>query len=139
MEKNNTYTWVEILDKLIKNEFNHGDMVRSYEGLDFCTGKKAYFYYLYSELDDAFHRCDEDGLLGAKGQPRFLTFRNAKKKYEILKKQELEKIGLKFYWDDRYELSEKNYQENGKKVSQALDTIATKVDEIIDYIKDKEQ
>lgn len=53
-------------------------------------------YYIYYE-DNRFHRCDENGKLGAKYQNRFLNYEVLNKEFELIlpiENKEIEKIQL---------------------------------------------
>lgn len=84
-------TGLRLLEEAINGNLSCGTMVR-YKREDIILTSNppqpVYEYYIFTKGDGRFHRCDENGKLGAKGQNRFMGYATMKKELEVV---ELEK------------------------------------------------
>ena len=69
-------------------------IVRTSHNREYFDDYREYDYYIYFE-NKQFHRCDENGKLGAKFQDRFLNYDVLRKEFEIIeeKPKEIEPWG----------------------------------------------
>ena len=80
-------TGLRLLEEIVNNNLPCGTMIRyKREDIALMTNppQPVYEYYKYTAGDKRFHRCDENGKLGAKGQIRFMSYSSMKKEYEVL-------------------------------------------------------
>lgn len=94
-------TGLRLLEEITNNNLSCGTMIRhKREDLILCSNppKPVYEYYKFTKGDGRFHRCDENGKLGAKGQKRFINYSMLKEEFEILEiieeEKDIEKINI---------------------------------------------
>lgn len=99
-------TGLRLLEEIINNNLSCGTMIR-YKRNDVALmsnpPQPVYEYYKYTAGDKRFHRCDENGKLGAIGQQRFMNYATLKKEFEILEieeEQDIEYQDIKELTDD---------------------------------------
>lgn len=92
-------TGLRLLEEIANNNLSCGTMVR-YKRDDLILTSNppqpVYEYYKYTVGDKRFHRCDENGKLGATGQQRFMNYSTLNKTFEIVemdKEFEIYKMG----------------------------------------------
>lgn len=88
-------TGLRLLEEIINNNLSCGTMIRyKRDDLILCSNppQPVYEYYKYTAGDKRFHRCDENGKLGATGQQRFMNYGTLKKEFEILEIEEEQDI-----------------------------------------------
>lgn len=129
-------TGLRLLEEIINNNLSCGTMVRcKNQSVSDAMEIPIYDYYIFTKGDGRFHRCDEKGKLGAKGQKRFMGYSTLKKEFEILEiieeEKDIEELNKNLFWDSDYKLSEENYQESGKRITVVLQDISDKVDELV--------
>ena len=89
-------TGLRLLEEIVNNNLSCGTMIR-YKRDDVALmsnpPQPVYEYYKYTAGDKRFHRCNEKGRLGAKGQQRFMNYGTLKKEFEIVEliEEEIEK------------------------------------------------
>lgn len=78
---------IELLQMIANDEIDCGTMIR-YKRNDVALmsnpPQPVYEYYKYTAGDKRFHRCDENGKLGATGQQRFMNYSTLNKTFEIV-------------------------------------------------------
>lgn len=93
---------IDLLKMIANDELECGTMIR-YKKNDLVLTSNppqpVYEYYKYTARDKKFHRCDENGKLGAKGQQRFINYSTLNKVFEIVEieeNKETEELNLKY-------------------------------------------
>lgn len=85
--KTNKVNGLELLQMIVNDELECGTMIR-YKREDLMLLpyplQPVYEYYKYTTGDKRFHRCDENGKLGATGQQRFMNYSTLNKTFEIV-------------------------------------------------------
>ena len=98
-------TGLRLLEEITNNNISCGTMIRyKRDDLILCSNppKPVYEYYKFTKGDGRFHRCDENGKLGAKGQKRFMNYGTLTKEFEILEEvedkeyEDIEEISYKY-------------------------------------------
>ena len=87
---------IDLLKMIANDELKCGTMIRHMsEDVILATNppQPVYEYYKYTAGDKKFHRCDENGKLGAKGQQRFINYSTLNKIFEIVEIEEDKEIG----------------------------------------------
>lgn len=101
---------IDLLKMIANDELECGTMIR-YKRNDLVLTSNppqpVYEYYKYTAGDKKFHRCDENGKLGAKGQQRFINYSTLNKVFEIveIEDKKIEKLNV----DEMY-LTEKQQE-----------------------------
>lgn len=93
---------IDLLKMIANDELKCGTMIRHMsEDVILATNppQPVYEYYKYTAGDKKFHRCDENGKLGAKGQQRFINYSTLNKVFEIveIEEKEIKKLDTKRY------------------------------------------
>lgn len=90
---------LRLLEEIANNNLSCGTMIRyKREDIALMTNppQPVYEYYKYTAGDKRFHRCDENGKLGSKGQQRFMNYGTLKKEFEVVeiieKDKEIEEL-----------------------------------------------
>ena len=92
---------------------------------------RDYDYYIYYG-DNQFHRCDENGKLGAKYQTRFLNYEVLNKEFELIlpkEDKEIEKIPLPTFEEFKNMSTEERYLITAKEYD-LLDEIIDEVNKL---------
>ena len=92
---------------------------------------RDYDYYIYYG-DNQFHRCDENGKLGAKYQTRFLNYEVLNKEFELIlpkEDKEIEKIPLPTFEEFKNMSAEERYLITAKEYD-LLDEIIDEVNKL---------
>lgn len=78
---------IDLLNMIVNDDLECGTMIR-YKREDIILTSNppqpVYEYYKYTAGDKKFHRCDENGKLGSKGQQRFINYSTLYKVFEIV-------------------------------------------------------
>ena len=76
----------EIIEMMNNNKFECNEMIRTENGIMIVPNKneKLYDYYIFTKDDNKFHRCNKNGKFGAKGQTKFMSYKNINKTFEII-------------------------------------------------------
>lgn len=92
---------IELLQMIANDELECGTMIRHKRDDLILTSnppQPVYEYYKYTAGDKRFHRCDERGKLGSKGQQRFMNYGTLNKEFEIVEiDKELEAFRMDEY------------------------------------------
>lgn len=90
-------TGLRLLEEIVNNNLSCGTIIRhKREDVALMSNppQPVYEYYKYTAGDKRFHRCNENGKLGAKGQPSFMNYQTLYKEFEIIEEdKEIEKLG----------------------------------------------
>ena len=82
-------TGLRLLEEITNNNISCKTMIRcKNESISDVMEIPIYDYYIFTKGDGRFHRCDENGKLGAKGQKRFMNYGTLTKEFEILEEAE---------------------------------------------------
>lgn len=78
-------TGLELLQMASNEEIPNGTIIRHKKDNLLLSNppQPEYEYYIYTTADGRFHRCNEKGKLGAKGQPSFMNYQTLHKEFEI--------------------------------------------------------
>ena len=102
-------TGLRLLEEIVNNNLSCGTIIRhKREDVALMSNppQPVYEYYKYTAGDKRFHRCNENGKLGAKGQPSFMNYQTLYKEFEIIEEdKEIEELRIK---------QEKNIKNNWK-------------------------
>lgn len=72
----------EYLYKAMNGELENGTIIKTKHKSQYFDDYQEYDYYIYRN-DGMFHRCNEQGKLGAKYQDRFLNYKVLNKNFEF--------------------------------------------------------
>ena len=92
-------TGLRLLEEIVNNNLSCGTIIRhKREDVALMSNppQPVYEYYKYTAGDKRFHRCNENGKLGAKGQPSFMNYQTLYKEFEIIDEdKEIEELRIK--------------------------------------------
>lgn len=136
-------TGLRLLEEVVNNNLSCGTMIRHKRqdiALMSNPPQPVYEYYKYTAGDKRFHRCNENGKLGAKGQPSFMNYQTLYKEFEIIEEdKEIEK--LEIYSDEKNfneEIHFKNIlkvSKNGEcEVTEEISVIVDKINELVKVV-----
>jgi hypothetical protein len=118
-------TGLRLLEEITNNNISCGTMIR-YKRDDLILlsnpSKPVYEYYKFTKGDGRFHRCDEHGRLGAKGQNRFMRYAILKQEFEIVEIIEEKK--------DIQELKNKRFTRNQKQIAGKINELVREVNKL---------
>lgn len=78
-------TGLRLLEEIVNNNLSCGTMIRcKNQNISDAMEIPIYEYYIFTKNDGRFHRCDENGKLGVKGQNRFMNYGTLTKEFEIV-------------------------------------------------------
>ena len=93
-------TGLRLLEEIVNNNLSCGTIIRhKREDVALMSNppQPVYEYYKYTAGDKRFHRCNENGKLGAKGQPSFMNYQTLYKEFEIIEEdKEIEELKLNY-------------------------------------------
>lgn len=96
-------TGLRLLEEIVNNNLSCGTIIRhKREDVALMSNppQPVYEYYKYTAGDKRFHRCNENGKLGAKGQPSFMNYQTLYKEFEIIEEdKEIEEIEIHYHSD----------------------------------------
>lgn len=90
-----TFSGLDILEMIKEDKIGCGEIIRhKREDVINQDGTPIYDYYKFTGWDKKFHRCNEKGKLGVKGQERFMIYNTIYKDFEfvVLEDKEYEDI-----------------------------------------------
>ena len=103
-----TFSGLDILEMIKKDKIGCGEIIRhKREDVVNQDGTPVYEYYKFTGWDKKFHRCNEKGKLGVKGQERFMNYNTIYKDFEFVILEDKEEVeennftGLKMYQDGK--------------------------------------
>ena len=85
-------TGLRLLEEIVNNNLSCGTIIRhKREDVALMSNppQPVYEYYKYTAGDKRFHRCNENGKLGAKGQPSFMNYQTLYKEF-VIKEEDIE-------------------------------------------------
>ncbi|MBQ7798714.1 MAG: hypothetical protein IJ371_06295 [Clostridia bacterium] len=127
-------TGLRLLEEIANNNLSCGTMIRyKREDLMLMSNppQPVYEYYKYTAGDKKFHRCDENGKLGAKGQERFINYSTLNKVFEIVEIIEEEQdIEHYDYCDNPDVMMPSVIANNFQRLNEDLDIIVKAVNEL---------
>lgn len=124
-------TGLRLLEEITNNNLSCGTMIRyKREDIILPTNppKYVYEYYIYTAGDKRFHRCNEEGKLGANGQQRFMCYATLKKEFEII--EEEQDIEHYDYCDNPDIMTPSVIANNFQRLNEDLDIIVKAVNEL---------